>query len=107
MFKLKPNPTFKANVSIPSTDGAGVIEFEFKHKTRKEVKTYFESLGEGDAAKSDTEALSDLIVGWGKSVDCEYNAENLETLLDNYPAAAKVIFEAYNKALFEGQQKNS
>lgn len=106
MFTLNPNPTFKTDVTIPTTDGDGVIEIEFRHKGRKALKAYFDSLGEGDDARKDTDALSELIAGWGK-IDAEYTPEALETLLDNYPTAAKAIFEAYNKGLFEGRQKNS
>jgi hypothetical protein len=83
-----------------------VIEIEFRHKGRKALKAYFDSLGEGDTARNDKDALSELIAGWGK-IDVEYTLDNLETLLDNYPTAAKAIFEAYNKGLFEGRQKNS
>ena len=32
---------------------------------------------------------------------------SLDMLLDNYPSAARAIFEGYNKGLFEGRQKNS
>lgn len=106
MFALQPKPTFKQDVTIPTTTGEGVIEFEFKHKGRKALKAFYESLGEGDTARSDVDALGELIAGWSK-VDGKYSAEALEALLDNYPAAARVIFEGYNKGLFEGRQKNS
>ena len=106
MFLLQPNPTFKLDVTIPTINGDGVIEFEFKHKGRKVLKAFFESLGEGDTARNDCDALSELIAGWSK-VDAPYNVEALDQLLDNYPLAAKAIFEAYNKGLFEAKEKNS
>jgi len=106
MFTLNPKPTFKVDVTISTPESSGVIEIEFKHKGRKALKAYFDSLGEGENARSDKDALSELIAGWSK-IDAEYSVENLETLLDNYPTAAKAIFEAYNKGLFEGKQKNS
>lgn len=106
MFVLQPKPTFKAEVVIPTPTGEGKITFEFKHKGRKALKAFFESLGEGDTARPDSEALLDLIADWS-GVDEKFSPEALDMLLDNYPSSAKAIFEAYNKGLFEGRQKNS
>ena len=106
MFTLNPNPTFKADVTIPTPSGDGVIEIEYKHKGRKALKAYYDSLSEGAETRSDKDSLSELIVGWGK-IDVEYSEDALETFLDNYPAAAQAIFAAYNKALLDGKQKNS
>ena len=105
MFKLQPNPTFKIDVVIPTQDGDGKIKFEFKHMGRKALKTFFESLGEGDSARPDSEALLDLVADWS-GADGKFSPEALATLLDNYPGAAGAIFTAYNKGLFEGKQKN-
>ena len=106
MFVLQPKPTFKADVTIPTPTGEGKISFEFKHKGRKALRAFFESLSSGENAREDSEALLDLIQGWS-GVDEAFSPEALETLLDNYPSSAKAIFEAYNKGLFEGRQKNS
>ena len=105
MFVLQPKPTFKMDVVIPTTQGEGKIKFEFKHKGRKELKVFFESLGEGEGMREDKDALLDLIVGW-EGVDEKFSPEALEVLLDNYHGAARAIFEAYNRGLFEGKQKN-
>ena len=105
MFVLQPKPTFKADVVINTPGGEGKIKFEFKHMGRKALKAFFESLGEGDNARPDNEALMDIVSGW-EGVDEKFSAESLDTLLDNYPSAARAIFEAYNKGLFEGKQKN-
>ena len=105
MFKLQPNPTFKVAVAIQRTEGEASIEFEFKHKGRKALKAFFDSLGSGDTARPDCEALLDLVAGWS-GADGEFSPEALDALLDNYPTAAKSIFEAYNTGLFEGKAKN-
>lgn len=104
-FVLQPKPTFNAEVVIPTPTGDGKISFEFKHMGRKALKAFFESLGEGDTARPDSEALLDLVNNWF-GVDEKFSPESLDTLLDNYPSAAKAIFEAYNKGLFEGKTKN-
>jgi hypothetical protein len=105
MFKLQPNPTFKAEVAIPTVEGEGKITFEFKHKGRKALKEYIDSLGEGENAREDADALGELIAGWS-GVDETYSPDALATLLDAYPVASRAIFEAYNRALLEGRSKN-
>jgi len=106
MFVLQPKPTFTSEVIIPTPAGDGKINFEFKHMGRKALKAFFDSLGEGENARPDSEALLDMVGGWS-GVDEKFSPEALESLLDNYPSAAKAIFEAYNKGLFEGKRKNS
>jgi hypothetical protein len=104
-FVLQPKPTFRQEVTIPTPTGEGKITFEFRHKGRKALKAFFESLGEGETARVDSDALLELVSDWA-GVDEKFTPENLDTLLDNYPSAAKAIFEAYNKGLFEGKTKN-
>lgn len=105
MFKIQPNPTFKVDVTIPRPDGDGVIKFEFKHKGRKDLKAYFDSLGEGDNVRPDLDAILELVAGWS-GVDVPFSQEALDQLLDNYAGSAGAIFSAYNKGLLEGRQKN-
>ena len=106
MFVLQPKPTFKQPVAIPTTDGDATVTFVFKHKGRKALKAFFDSLGDGETARTDLDALQELVEGW-EGVDVPFDAAALDTLLDNYPSAARAIFEGYNKGLFEGRQKNS
>ena len=96
MFLLQPKPTFQSKV----------VTFEFKHKGRKALKAFFESLNDTDSGRTDSEALLELINNWF-GVDETFTPEALDTLLDNYPSAARAIFDAYNRDLFEGKQKNS
>lgn len=105
MFKLQPNPTFKRDVTIKTADGDGKIKFEFKHKGRKALKAFYDSLGEGETARPDAEALLELIADWS-GADGKFSPEALDQLLDDYPTAAKSIFEEYNLGLFEGKAKN-
>ena len=103
MFKLNPNPTFKARVEI-STPGSATpasIEIEWKHLSRTGIKRFFEGLTD----KTDAEALGQIIVGWS-GIDAEYCPENLALLLDNYPAASVELFDAYRRELMEARRKN-
>lgn len=108
MFVLQPKPTFKVPVSIPTPSGvAGKFTVEFRHKGRKAFREFVETFTadkEGDV-RSDADALDEIIADW-KGVDAPYSKEALETLLDNFPAAARELFSAYNAALFEGKVDN-
>lgn len=107
MFTLQPKPTFKASVTIPVPGGSdGKINFIFKHKGKKELQAYFNSLGatEGEA-KTDVEALLELVEGW-EGVSEKFSAENLELLLDAYPGSALAMYDTYRKELLEGRAKN-
>ena len=106
MFVLQPKPTFVYPVSIPTADGDVEIQLTFNHKGKKALKAFFASLGEGDNARTDLDAISELVSDWS-GVGTPYSQEALDILLDNYPSSAKLIFEAYNKGLFEGLRKNS
>lgn len=109
MFVLQPKPTFKADVTIPSPDGEGKIKFEFKHKGRKALAEFLQSLAakEGEnEGRSDADALSEIVADWS-GVDTKFSLEALEQLLDAYPTAAKAIFDAYLPAMMEGRVKNS
>lgn len=106
MFALQPKPTFKSDVTFVTPGGGeGKIKFEFKHKGRKALKAFYDSLSEGDKSRPDHDALLEIIAGW-EGVDEKFSAENLEILIDNYPTISLAIFEAYNKGLFEAKQKN-
>lgn len=102
-FKLQPNPTFKALVSltVPGEAETSQIEVEFRHLGKRAVREYFGGLG----SQSDAEALSGLIIGW-EGVDAPYSSEALSQLLDNYPAAAIELFDSYRAELLEAKRKN-
>lgn len=106
MFILQPKPTFKAAIAIPIPGAKeATITFEFKHMGKKGLMEFFNSLGEGEKARADEDALGDLIVGW-EGVDTKYSPDALGTLVDGYPGAALAILVGYRKALMEGRTKN-
>lgn len=106
MFALQPKPTFEAEVLIPVPGGEQAkITVIFKHKGKKALATYFESLTQEGTERTDTDALDELIDGW-KGVSDKYSKENLELMLDAYPGAAAALFEGYRIALTEGRRKN-
>lgn len=103
MFKLQPNPTFKAKVGI-SVAGAAKpveIEVEYRYLKKSEVKEYFENL----SGKDDAQALAEIVVGWS-GPDQAYSTETLALLLENFPAAARDMFGAFSRELLEARTKN-
>lgn len=109
MFVLKPNPTFTSEVSIPTPSGPGKIEFVFKHKGRKALADFIQSItepGKGKDVRTDLDALMEIVDGWN-GVDTPFSKDALEEMLDAYPGAASAIFNRYLPALTDGQEKNS
>lgn len=89
-FTLVAKPTFAAKVSIPVPgDAAEPVEFTFKHRTRDDFKT----LVEGMAEREDVELLLDIASGW--ELDEAFDAKSLNTLIQNYPGAARAILQTY------------
>ena len=101
MFKLKANPTFRAKVVIPIPGGGKQsIDFEFRHKTRTELKRFTE----GAQGQADGAALHPIVAGWSGVTDesdqpVEYSRDALERLLDLFPSAAQAITAAYFEEL--------
>lgn len=107
MFVLQPKPTFKAAVTFPIPGGVeGKITIIFRHKKKKELREFFESLGAEGAERTDADALMELVDSW-EGVDEKFSPENLEMLLESYPSAALAMFETYRQEMLEGRAKNS
>jgi len=105
MFKLQPNPTFEANITIPVGGGQeGKIKFKFKRLGKKALREMFAGLQE-EGDREDADVLTDIVEGWS-GVDVEFSDAALAQLCDNYPGAAFAIITGYNKELLEGKAKN-
>lgn len=103
MFKLQPNPTFKAFValSVPGEAKQTSIEVEFRHLSKSAMRDYFATL----ADRTDADALTEIIVGWS-GVDTAFDHDALAAMIDNYPAAAGELFEAFRRETLESRRKN-
>src|SRR5690606_16773986 len=95
-------PTFwsKVPVGIPGVEKPAMLNIEFKHKTRDELKDFCLKLKE----REDAESLKEIVVGW-KDVDEEYSHDTLDTLLDNFPSASLSMIETYIKEAVEAKGK--
>jgi hypothetical protein len=101
MLKINPDPQFVAEVEItvPGQEETGTITLKFKYMGRKELKKLW------DESESDEVLLQGVVLGW-EDMDVEFSPENLTIFLDNYPAAAVEIVQAYTRKLFESKVKN-
>lgn len=95
IFKLNPEPTFRASVAIPVAGGDPMnLDVEFRHKTRDEAKAWFGSF----AGRSDADCLMDIVAGW-HNCETAFSRESLDTLLQNYAQASGAILDAYTREL--------
>ena len=102
MLKLKPNPTFKAKVVIPTPEGEVKVDFTFKHKTRDELQDFL--FGE-HPDRTDTDAVLEIAEGWS-GVDGAFGREALDEMFANYHGAARAIVKAYAEQLTQARAGN-
>ena len=103
MLKIVPEPTFKTSVQItvPGQEEPATVELIFNYMSKTKALEFFSDM----KGKTDVEALTILIAGWG-GFDVPFSKAALETFLDNYPAAAFEIIQAFNRNLLESRIKN-
>ncbi|WP_247538437.1 phage tail assembly chaperone [Ralstonia pseudosolanacearum] len=95
MFSINPKPTFTAEADIPlAGGGTEKLQLVFKHKTRDEVKAFFEHVSAGADDQSDADVLLEIVAGW-EDVDVPFSREALDQLVQNYPSAPRAIFDTY------------
>jgi hypothetical protein len=91
MLKLKPNPTFSADVCIPVPGSADEkINLIFKHKNQEEMKRFQSGLAESD----DVTAIMEIVADW-EGIDQPFSREAVEQLVNNYHGVGHPIFRAY------------
>lgn len=101
-FKLIADPTFRCEVSIPRPGlDDGQISFDFKHYSVDKLTVFESELKD----KPIIEFMMKIVSGW--NLDEEFNQENLNILLNNYPAAWQAITNTYYKEMLGQREKNS
>jgi hypothetical protein len=123
-FTLTQNPTFKADVMLPTVGGEPVkVAFEFKYRDRTELAGLYADWGERHKAlglKSEevglqqfttllidlqVEQLKAIVAGW--DVDEEFNDENLRILVSSISATPSAVLAAYSDAFSKARLGNS
>lgn len=115
MFKITPNPTFKASVTIPVHGGeAQELVVLFKHKDESELDEFYSKLelhGKKHAKtvkqriERDADVLLEFMEGWDDA-DEEFSREALIKLISNYKAAARCILKKYESEMHQAAVKN-
>ncbi|USE78906.1 phage tail assembly chaperone [Cupriavidus gilardii] len=109
MFKINPNPTFTATVTIPVPGGKPEkLKLTFRHKSRDQAKDYFDRIakeaaeaiesGKTDDVARERRALEEIVAGW-EDVDQPFSGDALEQLLQNYHGAATAILDTFTTEL--------
>jgi hypothetical protein len=106
MFSITPNPTFEAEITLPTLNGEAKFKLVYKHKGRKALKAFTDSLSTPDGEERDmTEALLEVVEGWSGITE-KFSKETFALMVDNYPQAGPAMLETYYKSLYAGQVKN-
>lgn len=113
MFKITPNPTFKATVTIAVPgEQAAKLKLVFRHKTRDEAQSFFRRVAEEASADTGANAparerkvLEEIVAGW-EDVDQPFTGEALEELLRNYHNASTAILDTYMEQLTQARRGN-
>ena len=107
MLKITLDPTFKADVEItvPGQDKPGTIPLTMKYRGRDAFQQFAEELKSAAGKKKTVaESFPDFVEDWGLKE--EFNKENIETFLNNYPAAYQEILTKYSELLLVSRLKN-
>ena len=123
-FTLIQNPTFKADVMLPTVGGEPVkVEFEFKYRDRAELAGLYAGWGERHkelGLKSEemgleqftallidlqVEQLKAIVAGW--DIDEEFTDENLRILVSSISATPSAVLAAYSEAFSKARLGNS
>jgi hypothetical protein len=112
MLRLKPNPTFKAPVTIPVPGGPDLtITVEYKHMTKDAYKAFIDGERKTVPARPDEDAIMDIASGWS-DVELEegpaaFNKDNVRDLCQQYHGAGAAIVEVFVNELTQYRRGNS
>jgi hypothetical protein len=107
MFKIQPNPTFSASVTITSHAEEQVLNLTFKAKTAKDYQGLLDVVGKakGEAISG---AMADtflaLVESW--DADMELSKASVLALNDHRPGAVWRIIEAYGEQMIAARKGN-
>lgn len=105
MFKIQPNPTFEASVTIVSHGEEQKLNLTFRAKPVKEYQALLASL---DKPKDLSAAMADvflaLVEKW--DADMELGKDAVQALHDHRPGAVWKVIEAYGEQMIAARSGN-
>lgn len=102
MFKIKPDPTFDASVTIVGQGREQKLECTFNHMSRSEYTAMLEAMAKGELETAD--ALLKVVHSW--NADGDLTRENVQALCDLQPGADWAIITGYGDALTVARKGN-
>ncbi len=98
---LVASPNFSAitRIPVPGSEPAEV-QITYKHRTREQLKQLFDEIKD----MKDAELIEAIASGWDLTEP--FNRANIETLLQNYHAAARAAWNTYLDELAGQRQGN-
>jgi hypothetical protein len=100
-LSLIAEPLFKAVVQIPVAGGDAVpVQMTFKHRTRTKLNEFIDSR----PGRTDLESFLEMVEGW--ELEDEFNAANVDLLLEGYIGAGLSAYQTYIDELIKQKAKN-
>ena len=101
MFKIQPNPTFDATVTIQSHGEEQSLNITFRAKTRDEYQALLKK-AKDDAAAADV--FLALVSAW--DADLPLDKAGVKALQQHRPGAEWLIIQAYGEKLIAARKGN-
>ncbi len=105
MFKLVPQPTFRAKVlvHVPGHGRKDPFQVEFRHMTQRRLQTFLDEVRKKKDAEA-IDALAEIIVSWEGVCDhagdaIPFSRDALGLMIDIFPSTAEALFKAYAEEL--------
>lgn len=103
MLKFTANPTFKATVTVPTTDGPQTVKVTFKYNDADAWAEFVKSKINEKALL--THVVAELVESW-EDADEPCSAAAMDKLAKVHPAAPNALYDAYIEALSKGKLGN-
>ncbi len=103
IFKLTPDPTFRAEVKLKLHGKTYPLVMEFKHRTKDELDRWVKD--EKTSGLDNVDFVMEMAVGW-HDVDEPWSREAVSKLCQNFISAPTSIREAYFGGLVGAQLGN-
>lgn len=102
MFRIEPDPTFKASLVLTGQGREQTLNVTFRHKPRKEYLALLDDVRKGK--KTTADALLELVAEW--DADGELDAKTIERLQEAQPGVDWAIVSGYSDALTVARKGN-
>ncbi|HKN46064.1 MAG TPA: phage tail assembly chaperone [Propionibacteriaceae bacterium] len=100
MFKIIPDPTFDATLTLIGQGKEQKLNVTFRHKTKSEYQAMFEAKDDDELAAN----VVSIIEKW--DADAPVSVESVKSLLEHQLGAGWAILHGYGEALMVARKGN-